>query len=192
MLLILKSFILADEIQYEIYRVNSDATHTLITTGKKVYSSSDFLIHPKLKNDAFYRMRKELELSNGFSIGIIETYDHPKTGFGLWINRSSITVYPKGFSWEWFDQVFDGHFIKRQGKTPISIQTKMNSLTQEELIQVIFEADTKMRYKENTCNDKTKEKSKYITIIKAGSVLTFPSTSPNNPEEISQKPEVAF
>jgi len=171
--------IFADEIKFEIYNVDPSGSHSLIISGKKEYRPSDFLIHPIYHDNTFYGVRKELELAKGFAIGITETYEHPLTGFGLWIDRVSIFLDHNGFSWEWFKKVSDGRFRKLQGGSFINVKTNMISLIQEELSQVIFLSDTQMEYEENICNDKLKEKRKYMIVIKAGSVLTFPSTSPD-------------
>jgi len=180
LLFIYTNSIFAEEIKFEIYQVNPNSSDILIASGKKGYSASNFLITPRYYDNVFYGTKKELELAQGFTIGITETYEHPLKGFGLWIDRMSISLNNNGFSWEWFEKVSDGHFKKLQGGSLINVKTDMISLVQEELSQVIFLSDTKMEYEENICNDKLKEKRKYIIIIKAGSILKFPSIPPKN------------
>ena len=171
------SSLYSEEIRYEIYRINSDKSRTLIKKGSKSYSSSDFIMRTRILNGHFYGVKKELELSNGFAIGLTDTYEYPLKGFGLWIDR--IESSHNGFSWEWFDRVSKGKFIKRQGGMPIDVYTRYPSLKQEELSKILFKADIAMDYIENICSDRNNNRRvHYLIIIKAGSVLKLPQVAP--------------
>ncbi len=74
------STLYSEEIRYEIYRINSNKSQTLIKKGVKSYSSSDFIMKTRILNGQFYGIKKELELSNGFAIGLIDTLQIPLKG----------------------------------------------------------------------------------------------------------------
>ena len=175
----LSSACFAESITFELYKVERDGSRVLIDAGKKEYTPAEMVVHPEFRQGVFYGMSKEIELANGFSVGTLDTYESPLTGFGLWVNKLPVGSNPNGFSWEWFSQGPDGQFKKLQGRAPISIETKKHSSTQEELLRVEFEADVEMDYKENICCANPSEYPSHVVVIKSGSVLAFPSVSPN-------------
>lgn len=179
MFLQLCSTCFAESIAFELYKVERDGSRVLLEAGRKEYSPAEMVVHPEFRQGAFYGVSKEIELANGFSVGTLDTYESPKTGFGLWVNKLPVGSDPNGFSWEWFSQGSDGKFKRLQGRAPISVETKMHSSTQEELLRVEFEADVEMDYKENICCANPSEYPTHVLVIKSGSVLAFPSVSPN-------------
>lgn len=153
----------AERIEYEIHSIDDAGKPTPIGAGAKEYADSDFLVEQRSTQRETH-WSKELELENGFRIGVSSYREPVVAGFGLWAKRS-----PCGFSWEWFDATDANRFAKRQeGGGLLVTYTKFGS--DLEISRISFESDVSLRLNESPDTLKMTHR----VLIKAGSVLKLP------------------
>jgi hypothetical protein len=152
----------AEVIQYEIYELStSGGKPRLIAKGKRDYSLEEVVVHPS----PFYgaqKARKLIELEQGYRVGAYVVQEKQLKGFGLIAQQSDTD-----FSWEWYDRETDNRFRKRQGRTYVKARVEGTQQT-EELVEVTFSDDTRLRIKTGRSRDDT-----HVILIKAGSVFRF-------------------
>jgi hypothetical protein len=148
----------AEVIDYEVLEVSRIGTR-VIANGKRDYSPNEVKVHP-YERDGKYIAEKLLELEQGFKIGARIFTEKDLTGFGLIAQQSD-----RDFSWEWFSQETGSQFKKLQGGQLVEVQTQRLPFG-EELVQILFLADTTLRFKPRGETDFT-----HHIVIRAGSVL---------------------
>ena len=159
----------SESMQFTVYRLAGEERE-LIAEGKRDYSVSDIEVikwgrsqkqHPGLK--------KTLELTEGFRIGIV-TYrgDDLTSGFGIWISNDH---HPKGFSWEWFEPGNGDIFKKLQGEGYVRA-TLAQGADGVEIRSVEFLTDVTMRFKEDVRMKPTGHKTHEV-VVTQGSVFRF-------------------
>ena len=142
----------AQSITYEIYKIDNDS-RTLLFSGTKKYNEKDIIVTPEYRKGLLYGTRKELELSNGFTVGYLDTYNEKLTDFGIWVSQIPYKDHENDFSWEWFKKVGGNNFAKHQGGAKVKVNTFNHSNVQE-LVQIDFNDDVDLDYKENICCNK--------------------------------------
>jgi hypothetical protein len=152
----------AEVIQYEIYELStSGGNPRLIAKGKRVYSLEDVKVYP-YQSRGKQISEKFIELEQGYRVGARIFQEERLTGFGLLAKRSRAD-----FSWEWYNQETGNRFRKLQGGTYVTVRVE-GTPQGEELAEVTFLEDTKMRFKTGRGRDDT-----HNILIKAGSVFRF-------------------
>ena len=168
----------AETLNFELYEVNDNGERVLIEQGSKKYSIADFVVTPEYRGGKFYGYSKEVELARGYSVGTLEIYDAPLTGFGIWVNHLPLETNPNDFSWEWFSKIGENQFKKLQGGALVDINV-IKHPEGEELVYLKFNSDVELDYKADICCKKPGDYPSHIVILKAGSVLVFPSIAPS-------------
>jgi len=152
----------AEVIQYEIYELSpSGGKPRLIAKGKRDYSLGDVEVHPS-PIYGVQKARKLIELEQGYRVGAYVIQEKQHNGFGLIAQQSDTD-----FSWEWYDRETGNRFRKRQGRTYVKARIERAQQI-EELVEVTFLDDTKLRIKTMRSRDFT-----HVILIKAGSVFRF-------------------
>ncbi len=167
---------MAETIDFELFALDAEGNRQLLEAGSREYSPVDMVIHQEDRQGRFYGFSKELEVAQGFSIGHLESYDDKQRGFGIWVNHLPLESNPGDFSWEWYDLADQQRYVKRQGRTLIEVETGGEG--GRELLRIHFVEDTWLRYKESTCCRPVSAPPSHVLLIKAGSVLVFPSVAP--------------
>ena len=155
---VLPQFAQAEVIDYEVREVSRIGTR-VIANGRRDYSPSEVKVYP-YERDGKHIAEKLLELEQGFKVGARIFTEKGLTGFGLIAQQSD-----QDFSWEWFSQKAGSQFKKLQGGQLVEVQTQRSPFG-EELVQILFLADTTLRFKPRGEPDFT-----HHIVIKAGSVL---------------------
>ena len=151
-------FLQAEVVDYEVSEVSRIGTR-VIANGRRDYSPNDVKVYPYERNGQ-HIAEKLLELEQGFKIGARIFTEKDLTGFGLIAQQSD-----RDFSWEWFSQEAGTQFKKLQGGQLVEVQTQRSAFG-EELVQILFLADTTLRFKPRGEPDFS-----HHIVIKAGSVL---------------------
>jgi len=159
-LLILMPLAGAETITYEIYELSEAAQSSrLIAKGVRQYTVKDIEVFP-YQREGMSIAEKFIELEQGYSIGARIFYGRNLTGFGLLAKRSR-----GDFSWEWYSKATGNRFRKLQGGTYVIVKVDGPS-GNEELVEVTFLDDTRLRFKAAGAENDT-----HGIIVKAGSIL---------------------
>ena len=162
----------AEELTFELYSRNG-AERSLLASDTKTYLPSDFVTRSEERRGRFYGTRKELELYDGYSVGILDNLDN-KEGFGLAVSHLPFGSRPNEFSWEWFKPAANGEFVKLQGGNRIVVELAKGPAASE-VRSIRFLEDSTFKYTEDRCCKRKDDEATHILIIKAGSVLAFPA-----------------
>lgn len=164
----------AETFSYEIYAMEASGKK-LISKGQKSYSRADVSVTTQV---LLFKVMitKELDLGNGFSVGLTDDGEAGVEGMGLWMKRvpaaNSEDSYG-GFSWEWYNRASGGTFSKLQGKGTIQVQSQRIA-KHEFVTRIEFLDETIFRLQVDR-TAKPGERS-HTMVIKKGSVLIFPPT----------------
>ena len=165
----------AETFSYELYAVEG-GSNRLLSQGQKVYSRADTRVVTETALLSL-RVRKMLDLGNGFAVGLGDDGKGGGDGMGLWLMRVPGKEDPdlyRGFSWEWYEPAGGATFRKLQGGGTIQVQTqkvgKWDFVTRIVFVDnTVFRLQTDLSAKAGTYSHRMK--------IKAGSVLVFPPTA---------------
>ena len=157
------AFAHAASITYEIYALNAAGQYTLVSKGVKHPTAADVLVQASKTPEGEAWWRKEIELDQGFSMGISIFREPEITGIGLWADST-----PQSFSWEWFDRASGVRFEKLQETGQISVQYRSVG-TMQEISKVTFDTDVALRLDK----DRNSPDSHRI-VIKKGSEFELP------------------
>jgi hypothetical protein len=134
----------AEELSFQIFKLDAQGTRTPVADGKVNYTRRDIKVQAgKSENGPFWQ--KSLELKAGFRVGAMVRRSEALDGFGLFVRNSRDLA---GFSWEWFDQEDGDLFIKRQGEGRVRVKLATAG-GYEELVEVEFLDDIVLRYQNN-------------------------------------------
>ena len=163
--------VLAESFSYELFAMEADGRR-LMSKGVREHTASDSIA---TERDATGRLDKQLQLGNGFSVGLSDYSEASVTGIGFWLRKvpspMEVSQYD-GFSWEWFDQDNGQIFSKRKGAGRIKLGTQRVGGRErvqrvEFLDDIVFQANVNEQHEPGS---KTHE-----LLIRKGSALVFVS-----------------
>ncbi|MBN8884599.1 MAG: hypothetical protein J0I77_02655 [Rudaea sp.] len=163
-----------EKIAYELYKVQEGKRFAL-ASGQRIYDpAKDFVVHLEEKDSKPYGTRKQIEIANGYSVGILDKLDRDVTGFGLWVGHLPEGSNPNRFSWEWFSRAAPGQFKKLLGGGKIHVTFSGMPYTQE-ISRIEFLDTIELEYIEDICCKSKGDGPTHVLVIEAGSVLAFPT-----------------